>query len=142
MAEAALVTPRLLALAVGFLVFASGCSEQSAVPTPASPSPRPSSTARIAIVEPEAGAVVPAAQLRVKVSLEGARILPTATTQLKADEGHLHLTLDGELQSMSYGLEHDVTVSPGDHILQAEFVAGDHAPFFPRVIAVKSFRAQ
>jgi hypothetical protein len=43
---------------------------------------------------------------------------------------------------MAYALEHDVTVAPGDHILQAEFVAGDHAPFFPRVIAVKSFRAQ
>jgi hypothetical protein len=142
MAEASFVTRRFLALMVGSFFVASGCSEQSAVIPAASPSSRPSSTARIAIVEPAPGAVVTGSRLEVKVSLEGARILPTATNRLKADEGHLHLTVDGELQSMSYGLEHEVTVAPGDHILQAEFVAGDHAPFFPRVIAVKSFRAQ
>jgi len=142
MAEASFVTSRFLALTAGFLLVAAGCNQKSETAATASLSPRPSSTARIAIVEPGPGAVVTGPQLRVKVSLEGARILPTSTTRLKADEGHLHLTLDGELQSMAYELEHDVTVAPGDHILQAEFVAGDHAPFFPRVIAVKSFRAQ
>ncbi len=49
----------------------------------------------------------------------------------------MHLSLDGQLSTMTYGLDQEIQVTPGSHILQAEFVAGDHAPFNPRVIAVR-----
>jgi len=62
-----------------------------------------------------------------------------ATRELKPDEGHVHLTVDDKLQSMTFGLEDQIHVEPGRHLLQAEFVAGDHAPFNPRVIVTRTF---
>ncbi len=50
--------------------------------------------------------------------------------------------LDGALVSMTYGLKQDVSIadlSPGAHRLEAEYVAVDHAPFNPRVIAEVTF---
>jgi hypothetical protein len=40
---------------------------------------------------------------------------------------------------MAYGVEQDVAVTPGPHILLAEFVATDHFPFNPRVISTVTF---
>ena len=43
---------------------------------------------------------------------------------------------------MTYGLEQQVPVgglSPGPHQLRAEFVAADHAPFNPPVVATVTF---
>jgi hypothetical protein len=31
------------------------------------------------------------------------------------------------------------TLDPGEHLLEAEFVAADHAPFSPRVLAKSTF---
>lgn len=98
---------------------------------------RISSTARLEIVEPSQGAVITGDTMTVRLSLEGGSVVPAATTDLKPDEGHIHTTLDGELFSMTYGLEQQVPVSPGVHRLQVEYVAGDHAPFNPRVIVVR-----
>ena len=100
---------------------------------------RPSSTAVLAIVDPANEATVPAGTLTVRVDLQGARIVDAATTVLRPDEGHVHLSLDGRLVSMAYGLEQQVEVTPGIHQLVAEFVAGDHAPFSPRVIVTRTF---
>jgi hypothetical protein len=51
--------------------------------------------------------------------------------------------LDGQLISMNYQLQNAIPdVTPGPHLLQAEFVASDHAPFDPRVIAVTSFEVK
>ncbi len=100
---------------------------------------RPASTATLAIVEPAHEATVPPGTLVVKLDLKGARIIESATTVLKPDEGHVHLTLDGTLVSMAYGLEQPVEVTPGIHVLVAEFVAGDHAPFNPRVAVTRAF---
>jgi len=101
--------------------------------------PRPSSTATLEIVEPAAGASIPGGSVTVRLNLEGARIVETATRDLKPDEGHVHLTVDEQLQSMTFGLEDQVQVSPGTHLLVAEFVAADHAPFNPRVIVTRTF---
>jgi hypothetical protein len=44
---------------------------------------------------------------------------------------------------MNYGLTDTISnLTPGPHLLQVEFVATDHAPFDPRVIAVTSFQVQ
>ncbi len=102
---------------------------------------RPASTATLAIVEPANEANVASGSLTVKLDLQGARIVETATTMLRPDEGHIHLSLDGKLVSMAYGLQQPVDVSPGIHVLVAEFVAGDHAPFNPRVAVTRTFAA-
>ena len=113
----------------------------------ASPTPsgaRPSSTATLAIDEPSSGQVVPAndAQLDVVMTLDGGRIVDTASTTLTPDTGHIHLSLDGSLVSMTYGLVQLVDIRglvAGEHTLEAEFVAADHGPFDPRVIAQTTF---
>jgi hypothetical protein len=113
----------------------------------ASPTPsgaRPASTAMLAIDEPPSGQVVPAndAQLDVVMTLDGGTIVETASTTLTPDTGHIHLSLDGTLVSMTYGLVQLVDIrglSPGEHTLEAEFVAADHGPFDPRVTAQTTF---
>jgi hypothetical protein len=48
--------------------------------------------------------------------------------------------MDGKLVVMSYGTATRVTgLSPGEHTLQAEFVANDHLPFADRVVAAAIF---
>lgn len=121
----------LFAGLVAILLASCGGSED----TPAGE--RIASTARMAILEPAQGAEITAPRMRVLISLEGARIIPRATTTIKPDEGHVHLSLNGELSTMTYGLDQEIDITPGTHILQAEYVAGDHAPFNPRIIAVR-----
>jgi len=121
-------------MCVGLLtVLAAACGGDEVTPQ----SERPASTATMSIVEPAQGAVIEGNRMRVVISLENARIVPEATRTIRPDEGHMHLSLDGQLSTMTYGLDQEIEVEPGNHILQAEFVAGDHAPFNPRVIAVR-----
>ena len=76
------------------------------VATPTPSGARPASTATLAIVEPPSGQVVPSkdAQLDVVMTLDGGHIVDTASTTLTPDTGHIHLSLDGTLVSMTYGL--------------------------------------
>lgn len=95
--------------------------------------PRPSSPATVAIVEPASGAHITGNSIHVVLKLTGATIVTATTTNINPVEGHLHLYVDNQLVSMNYGLEQDIPVTPGSHVLKAEFVAADHAPFNPRV---------
>jgi len=126
-------------LFLGALALVLGACGGGATSAPQSSGPRPASTAKLDIVEPAAGASIPGGAVTVRLSLEGARIVTAATRELKPDEGHVHLTVDDKLQSMTFGLEDQIHVEPGRHLLQAEFVAGDHAPFNPRVIVTRTF---
>ena len=121
---------------LAMLLTACGGSAGGASPSKA---PRPTSTAKLEIVEPAAGASIPGGAVSVRLRLEGARIVPAATKDLKPDEGHVHLTVDDKLQSMTFGLEDQIQAAPGTHLLLAEFVAGDHAPFNPRVLVTSTF---
>ena len=116
-----------------------GTAETGGSPTTAAA--RPSTTARLEIVSPTNGEEVKGDSVKVKLSLEGARIVPQTTTNLRPDEGHVHLLLDGQVVSMNYGLDDTIGVKPGQHVLRAEFVAADHRPFDPRVFTEVVFVA-
>jgi len=114
----------------------------NSTPTATPSGVRLSSTATLAIDRPAAGQTVAGPQVEVVMSLDGGRIVDSASTTLTPDTGHIHLSLDGKLVSMTYGLVQLVDVqglSPGEHTLEAEFVAADHAPFDPRVVARITF---
>jgi len=99
---------------------------------------RPVSTATLSIVRPTEGRVVSGPQVEVVMRLDGGAVVDAASTKLTPDTGHIHLSIDGRLVSMTYGLVQLVDVgdlSAGDHSIEAEFVAADHGPFDPRVIA-------
>ena len=73
--------------------------------------------------------------LDVVMTLTGGTIVDATSTTLTPDTGHVHLSLDGKLVSMTYGLVQEIPLAglaPGRHTLEAEFVAADHGPFDPR----------
>ncbi|GAC1373212.1 MAG: hypothetical protein NVSMB32_16840 [Actinomycetota bacterium] len=79
--------------------------------------------------------------IHVVLTLTGATLAPaTATSGVDPTVGHIHLSLDGSIASMTSSLSQDLSVDkPGPHILMAEFVANDHQPFFPRKTQTISF---
>ena len=131
------------ALSVG--LFAAACGGSPAAPTSPSPtaSARPSSTAKISFVSPKAGEVVNGTDVPVKIELTGAKIVQQTSTNIRPDEGHIHLYLDDQLVSMNYGLTATLRdVPPGTHLLRAEFVAADHVPFDPRDFTQVAFEVR
>ena len=103
---------------------------------------RPSTTARLTVLSPHAGEVLRGdpATIHISLELDGGQIVPATSLRLVPNEGHIHLSLDGSLIAMT-GLVGDVAAAPGPHTLSAEFVAIDHGPFQPRVIATVTFTA-
>ncbi len=100
----------------------------------AEPAPRPRSTATLAIVEPLPGATISGVTIQIRLVLTGGRLVLQTSTRLVPDEGHIHVKLDGQLVSMTAGLEQQVPVTTGPHVIEAEFVANDHLPFNPRIL--------
>jgi hypothetical protein len=139
--------PRSLPVAAVLIVLVlAGCSGGPATtPTlgasalPTAGGPRPSSPAVVAIVQPANGAAVSGTSVHVVLTLSGATIVAATTTDIRPDQGHVHLYVDNVLVSMNYGLEQDLPVHPGTYVLKAEFVASDHAPFNPRVWSTEVF---
>jgi hypothetical protein len=120
-----------------------GGTPSASTTTPTTVAARPSSTAKLTILSPKTGSVVHGTSVDLRIALEGARIVKQTSTTLRPDEGHVLVLLDGQLISMNYGLTDSIpNLTPGQHLLQVEFVATDHAPFDPRVIAVTSFEVQ
>jgi hypothetical protein len=137
----------LMAVVVAVPLSAAGCSDDAArdpapAPTPAVV-PRPQSTAELGILTPSSGDVVDPGAVPLRISLEGAQLVEGASTDIEPDEGHLHVLLDGELVDMTSGLRGRLPdVEPGRHVLRVEFVAADHAPFDPRVVADVVFESR
>src|SRR4029450_12458649 len=100
---------------------------------------RPSSSAKRTIETPtNVQTVKEGSELRL--ALDGAKIVNRTTTRIQGDEGHLHLLVDGKLVNMNYGLRQRLPqLTPGQHVLQVEFVAADHAPFEPRILTQAAF---
>ena len=117
----------------------------TAAPTAAQ---RPSSTGELTILEPEPGGVYPPDDVPARLELEGATLSEEASTDLQPDEGHIHLTLDGELLTLLGGAEENLAelaeepLEPGQHIMEAEFVANDHGFFLPRVVQTVTFMVE
>jgi hypothetical protein len=115
------------------------------VPARLWPSPsavRPASTATIAFAEPTPGETETGSTMEVVVNLEGGRIVQGSTTNIAPNTGHIHVFVDGEIVSMTFGEVQEIPIgdlAPGPHRLQAEFVAADHAPFAPRVTSSVTF---
>lgn len=136
------------ALALAVLVVGAGCAPAGVATTavatgeptpPASLGPRPSSLATVEVVQPADGAEIVGSTAHVVLKLTGATIIAETTTNIRPDQGHVHLYVDNVLVSMNYGLEQDVPVHPGTYVVKAEFVAADHAPFSPRVWSPEVF---
>ncbi len=122
---------------------ATACSGGASSPGSPSVLARPSSTGALTIVSPTDGQVVHGTSVRVRTKLTGARVVAASTTNIVPDEGHLHITLDGEIVAMNFGLSDELTgLTPGIHTLQVEFVASDHLPFDPRVIQQVTFEVK
>jgi hypothetical protein len=141
-------TARIAMGVSALLVLLAACtSNAGGSPTTSAPassaSPRPSSAATLTIVTPANGSVVHGSTVELRLRLQGAKIVPATTQDIRPDRGHIHVILDGQLISMNYQLRNAIAdVKPGPHLLQAEFVASDHFPFDPRVIAVTSFEVK
>ena len=140
---------RKIAAFVVFAIMAVGCSSgSSGGPTTSSPTPtvnpnRPASTAKLSILSPKNGQVVHGTTLEMKVMLVDAKIVPASTTNIVPNEGHLHVILDDQLISMTGDTQQLLAnLTPGQHLLKVEFVASDHAPFDPRVIAAVAFEVK
>jgi hypothetical protein len=137
-----------LALIVATAVVLAACGSSDdggsgATGATAPSSDRPSSTAKLAIVLPKVGEVVHGSNVDLRVKLQDAELVPATTTHVVPDEGHLHVILDDTLISMTQGLEQTIPdVAPGEHRIMVEFVASDHAPFDPRVVAVVAFEVK
>jgi hypothetical protein len=125
--------------AVAALVLGACSSGGGTDGSPTSPATRPSSTARITIVSPTPGQTVSGTVAHVKLDLQGGKITKVVSTNLTPNEGHIHLRLDGRTITLLGSLEESVPVTPGPHLLEAEFVASDHLPFNPRVISTVTF---
>jgi hypothetical protein len=102
---------------------------------------RPSSPAQLTIETPRNGQTVRQARPEVRLELTGAKIVNQTTTRIQGNEGHIHLLVDGKLVTMNYGLRQRLPqLPPGQHVVQVEFVAADHAPFEPRVLTQAAFQ--
>jgi hypothetical protein len=101
---------------------------------------RPSSPAKLSIVSPRNGQTVRERRPALRLDLRGAKIVDQTTTRIRGDQGHVHLFVDGKLVTMNYGLRERLPeLTPGQHVVQVEFVAADHAPFEPRVLTQAAF---
>jgi hypothetical protein len=134
---------RFLVLVLIASIAASCSAGGSSTAGTGSSSARPASPAKLTIVSPTDGEQIHGSTVHVAVELAGAKIVQTTSTNVVPTEGHLHVSLDGEIVAMNFGLTDDVpNVTPGPHVLQVEFVASDHLPFDPRVIAQTTFEVK
>ncbi|HZA26412.1 MAG TPA: hypothetical protein VE915_02035 [Actinomycetota bacterium] len=145
---------KLLLLGIAALLVLAACGGggdgDGATPT-ALPSPveeRPPSPAKLSLVEPESGAVLAPEAVRVRLELTGATLTKEVSRNLRPDEGHIHLRLDGETITLLGDLDENLAeilgepVASGPHLLEAEFVAADHGPFDPRIIVSVPFTVE
>lgn len=127
------------------LVALVGCGNSSSKgSTAATTTKRPSTTAKLQILQPTPNQVT-GTSVTVQVNLIGATIVPATNvgTPKSGNEGHIHLSVDGKIVQMAYQSTYQLTgLTPGQHNLSAEFVATDHLPFANRVIAAVLFTVQ
>ncbi len=142
--SAGLRSVRMAMAILAVAVVACACSNGSgAAGGTRTPHVRPSSPATVTILSPTNGQVVHGSDVKIRVELTGAKIVPATTTDIVPTKGHLHVYLDDQIVSMNFKLTGDIgDVTPGMHVLRVEFVASDHLPFDPRVFTAVTFEAK
>lgn len=129
------------ALALSALLAAcGGDAAPSASPTVVNT--RPTSTGTLTVLEPAFGSTVQGPTVRVRVRVDGARVLPKnlGSRHLSPDTGHIHINLDERVVTQTGGREYEIPdVQPGDRVLRVEFAAADHFSFNPPVIQIVRF---
>jgi hypothetical protein len=121
----------------------SGSGADPGSTTPATTGPRPASPAVVKILEPKNGAAEPASGATLQVSLTGAKLTSVTSQDISPTEGHLHVSVDDRLISMTSGLTQTLPdLTPGRHTIRVEFVAADHLPFDPRVVTEAFFEVR
>jgi hypothetical protein len=133
-------------LAIGMVVIglvAAACAPKSSNASGAATSDRPTTPAELSIVSPEPNAVT-GPTVDLKLDLTNATVVPAAQASgISPTQGHIHVSVDGRLVSMTYGLSQVLPgLSKGTHTIQAEFVASDHRPFANRVVAAVVFQVK
>jgi hypothetical protein len=121
----------------------SGSSGSGSASTPGSTSSaaggRPTTTAQLEIVQPTPNQVTDA-NPTIVFKLTGAKFAAQTTTNVKPDEGYIHLSLDDRQLEVVDSLEVPLfNVPPGPHVVEGVFVASDHAPFANQPSASVSF---
>jgi uncharacterized protein (DUF58 family) len=105
---------------------------------------RPATSATLQIVTPEPNATT-GSNVDLRLKLRNAEVVPAAQVggTIRPDRGHIHVSVDGQVTQMYYGVVQTVpNLTPGEHTIQAEFVAADHAPFANRVVAAVTFEVK
>ena len=139
---AVLLTVAALGLGLSLAACSGGDGGGSDAPatTAVAAAPRPSSPAKLTITTPKNGQTVRQDRPELRLELDGGKIISQTTTRVRGDEGHIHLLVDGKLVDMNYGLRQRLpALPPGQHVVQVEFVAADHAPFEPRILTQAAF---
>ena len=140
---ASIVSIAVLAVACSVSACGGGGEGDGASPSATVATERPTSSAELSIASPRNGERVTGDSVRLEIDLQGAEVVEQTSTDLRPDEGHLHVMLDGTLVSMTSGTSQRLSdLTPGEHLLQVEFVANDHAPFDPRVLAAVTFEVR
>ena len=124
--------PALLLLVIPLALHGAGCSDDKA-PT------RPTTSVRLLVQSPTPNQTTSPDPV-VTLQLVGGTVVQRTSGTLSATEGHIHLSVDGKLESMNYTTEHQLHgLAPGAHTVEAEFVAVDHKPFQNRPRATVLF---
>lgn len=137
-----LALPAVLAIAVT----ATGCGG-SKPSSSTSTTAHPASRVRIQITQPTPNQVT-GPDVTLMVNVIGGTVVPATQTTAKdnkvpTNEGHIHVSLDGQLVNMAYSTTQDLHgLKPGQHTLTAEYVAVDHLPFANRPTAAVIFTVQ
>src|SRR5918999_1753957 len=134
----------LLAIAALAVAACSGGGDDGGPDAPATTvaaaADRPSSPAKLTIETPRQGQTMDPGRAQLVLALDGGKIINQTTTRIQGDEGHIHVHVDGKLVDMNYGLRQRLPqLPPGQHVVQVEFVAADHAPFEPRILTQAAF---
>ena len=100
----------------------------------------------VSIVTPEDGAQVSAGEpVQLEVDLQGGELVgghdeeghteeEGAAAEAEAENvGHLHVFVDGKLQSMPESLTPQLELTPGAHTVMVEFVDEQHRQLSPRI---------
>jgi hypothetical protein len=121
----------------------NGSGAEPGSTAPATTGPRPASPAVVKILEPKSGATESATGAKLRVSLTGAKLTSVTSQDISPTEGHLHVSVDDRLISMTSGLTQTLPdLTPGRHTIRVEFVAADHLPFDPRVVTEAFFEVR